>query len=558
MAIHVALHHETRYLYDRRVSLGPHIVRLRPAPHCRTPILAYSLKVLPKNHFINWQQDPQGNYLARLVFPEPTTELFVEVDLVAEMAVFNPFDFFLEPYAEQYPFSYDAQAARELRPFLETETPGPVLSAFLAKVPRGNARTMDFLVGLNQLVQREIGYVIRMQPGVQTCDETLTLRSGSCRDSAWLLVQIMRHLGLAARFVSGYLIQLVADVKPLEGPSGPTADFTDLHAWTEAYLPGAGWVGFDPTSGLLAGEGHIPLACTPDAGSAAPISGSLDPCNTEFRHEMTVQRIYESPRVTKPYTDNQWQAIDKLGHQVDADLRSGDVRLTMGGEPTFVSLDDADGAEWTTAALGPVKRQRAVELLGRLHQRFAPHGLLHFGQGKWYPGEPLPRWAFGCYWRKDGVPIWEDASLTAEDGEDYGYTGADARQFLEALTRRLQVDPAFTIAAYEDVFYYLWKERKLPVNVDPLDPKLADPIERGRLAHIFEQGLGQPIGYILPLRRIPTRSGTPRWTSQPWFLASKQMFLIPGDSSMGYRLPLESLPWTKPEDVVHTYEPGSF
>jgi uncharacterized protein (DUF2126 family) len=558
MAIHVALHHETLYRYDRRISLGPQIIRLRPAPHCRTPILSYSLKVLPKDHFINWQQDPQGNYLARLVFPEPTTELFVEVDLVAEMAVFNPFDFFLEPHAEQYPFVYEASAARELRPFRETEPAGPLLSAFLAKVPRGAARTMDFLVGLNQVVQKEIGYVIRMEPGVQTCEETLTLRSGSCRDSAWLLVQILRHLGIAARFVSGYLIQLVADVKPLEGPAGPSADFTDLHAWAEAYLPGAGWVGFDPTSGLLAGEGHIPLACTPDASSAAPISGLLEPCQTEFRHEMTVQRIYESPRVTKPYTDRQWQAIEKLGHQVDADLRAGDVRLTMGGEPTFVSLDDVDGAEWTTAALGPVKRQRAVELLGRLRQRFAPSGLLHFGQGKWYPGEPLPRWAFGCYWRKDGVPVWEDASLLAEDGKDYGYTAEHARQFLDALTRRLQVDAAFTIAAYEDVFYYLWKERKLPVNVDPLDPKLADPLERARLAHIFEKGLGQPSGYVLPLRRSPTRSGVPGWTSQPWFLASKQMFLIPGDSAMGYRLPLESLPWTKPEDVLYPYEPDPF
>jgi uncharacterized protein (DUF2126 family) len=558
MAIQVALHHQTVYRYDRRVSLGPQVIRLRPAPHCRTPILSYSLRVLPKNQFINWQQDPQGNYLARLVFPEPTTELSVEVDLVAEMAVYNPFDFFLEPHAEQYPFCYDASAARELRPFLETEVDSPRLSAFLAKVPREPQRTMDFLVALNQMVQSEIGYVIRMEPGVQTSEETLTLRTGSCRDSAWLLVQAMRRLGLAARFVSGYLIQLVADVKPLEGPSGPTADFTDLHAWAEAYLPGAGWVGFDPTSGLLAGEGHIPLACTPDASSAAPITGLLQPCNTEFRHEMTVQRICESPRVTKPYTQQQWQAIEKLGHQVDADLRSGDVRLTMGGEPTFVSLDDVDGPEWTTAALGPVKRQRAVELLGRLRQHFAPQGLLHFGQGKWYPGEPLPRWAFGCYWRKDKVPIWEDASLIAADGKNYGYTAEHARRFMDALTHRLQVDPAFIIAAYEDVFYYLWKERKLPVNVDPLDPKIEDPLERGRLAQVFEHGLGQPIGYVLPLRPITTRSGEPGWTSQPWFLASKQMFLVPGDSSMGYRLPLESLPWTKPEDVLYSYEPDPF
>ena len=420
MAIHVALNHKTHYRYDRRISLGPQIVRLRPVPHCRTPILSYSLKVRPKNHFLNWQQDPQSNYLARLVFPEPTTELFVEVDLVAEMAVFNPFDFFLEPHAEQYPFSYDDAAAHELRPYLALESAGPKLSAFLAGVPRGSARTIDFLVGVNQRVQNEIGYLIRMEPGVQTCEETLDLRTGSCRDSAWLVVQIMRHLGLAARFVSGYQIQLQADVKPLEGAAGPSADFTDLHAWAEGYLPGAGWIGFDPTSGLLAGEGHIPIACTPNASSAAPISGALDACETEFRHEMTVQRIYESPRVTKPYTDHQWREIETLGHMVDADLKSEDVRLTMGGEPTFVSIDDPDGDEWKTAALGPAKRERAVELFGRLRDHFAPGALMHFGQGKWYPGEPLPRWAFGCYWRKDGIPIWKDASLIGESGKDYG------------------------------------------------------------------------------------------------------------------------------------------
>src|SRR5271166_6231853 len=558
MPLSVALTHRTTYRYDRAVTLGPQTIRLRPAPHARTPILSYALQVAPQPHFINWQQDPQGNHLARVVFPERVTHFDVTVDLVADMATINPFDFFLEPEAENWPFGYDPLLEQELAPFRRLAPTGPLLHALVDQVPRGEQRTVDMLVALNRIVQSRVAYIVRMEPGVWTPEETLAAGKGSCRDSAWLLVQVLRRLGYAARFVSGYLIQLVGDVKPLEGPEGPTADFTDLHAWAEAYLPGAGWVGFDPTSGLLAGEGHIPLACTPDASSAAPISGLLDPCNTEFSHEMTVERIYESPRVTKPYTAHGWHAIEKLGHQVDADLRAGDVRLTMGGEPTFVSLDDADGAEWTTAALGPVKRQRAVELLGRLRQRFAPHGLLHFGQGKWYPDEPLPRWAFACHWRKDGVPIWEDASLIAEDGKDYGYTAEHARQFLEALTRRLQVDVAFTIAAYEDVFYYLWKERKLPINVDPLDPKLADPIERAHLARIFEQGLDRPIGYVLPLRRIPTRSGTPRWTSQPWFLASKQMFLIPGDSSMGYRLPLESLPWTKPEDVIYSYDPDPF
>jgi len=558
MAIHILLNHKTQYRYDRRINLGPQTIRLRPAPHCRTPILAYSLKVEPANHFINWQQDPQANYLARLVFPEPTTEFLVEVDLVAEMAIFNPFDFFLEPYAEQIPFTYDEAATRELRPFLETERPGPRLLTFLAGIPRESTRTIDFLVALNQRVQLEIGYVIRLEHGVQSCEQTLSLRTGSCRDSSWLLVQALRHLGLAARFVSGYLIQLAADVKPLEGPSGATADFTDLHAWAEVFLPGAGWVGLDPTSGLLAGEGHIPLACTPDASSAAPISGLLDPCQTDFRHEMTVQRIFESPRVTKPYTEEQWQGIEALGHQVDADLTAGDVRLTMGGEPTFVSLDDPDGPEWTSAALGPEKRRLSIDLLGKLRDRFAPGALLHFGQGKWYPGEPLPRWAFGCYWRKDGVPVWENPALIAQDAKDYGYTEADAKRFLDTLALRLEVDASFAIAAYEDVFYYMWQERRLPVNVDPLDPKLENPQERARLARVFEEGLDRVVGYVLPLRRIPTRSGKPRWTSQPWFLASSRMFLVPGDSPLGYRLPLDSLPWTKPEDVTYSYDPDPF
>ncbi len=552
MPIHIALNHKTQYRYDRKINLGPQVVRLRPAPHCRTPILSYSFKVEPKNHFINWQQDPQSNYLARLVFPEPTTELLIEVNLVAEMAVFNPFDFFLEPYAEEFPFTYDEAAARELRPFLETELlPGPALTAWLQQVSLKPLRTMDFLVALNQRLQGDIGYVIRMEPGIQPCEQTLTLRTGSCRDSAWLLVQICRHLGLAARFVSGYLIQLTPDLKPIEGPQGPATDFTDLHAWTEVYLPGAGWVGLDPTSGLLAGEGHIPLACTPDASSAAPVSGALDDCETTFIHEMSVTRIYESPRVTKPYSEDQWQAIDALGHRVDADLNTSDIRLTMGGEPTFVSLDDANGAEWNTAAFGPTKRKLAMDLFRKMRDRFAPGALLHCGQGKWYPGEPLPRWSLAAYWRKDGVPVWEDQSLLGDNQKTYNAN--DSRRFLEALTRRLQVSESSVMAAYEDTFYYLWKERKLPANVDPLDNKLQDPIERARVARIFEQELGKTIGYVLPLRK---RGGV--WTSQPWFTASERIFLIPGDSPMGYRLPLDSLPWTTPEDAEYTLDSDPF
>jgi transglutaminase-like putative cysteine protease len=389
MAIRVALYHETSYEYDRLISLGPQTIRLRPAPHTRTPIVAYSLRIEPEGHFLNWQQDPQANYLARVVFPEKVKRFRVVVDLVAEMTVINPFDFFIEDTAVDYPFTYDLVLARELIPYLETEHAGPRLGTLIEEVRVRSARTIDYIVELNRRVQEKIRYLIRLEPGIQTCEQTLELGSGSCRDSAWLLVQVFRHLGLAARFVSGYLIQLKADMPALDGPSGPEADFTDLHAWVEVYLPGAGWVGLDPTSGLLAGEGHIPLACAADPLSAAPITGSYswikepedehDTCAADFSYRMSVRRIHEDPRVTKPYSDDQWQAIDRLGHEIDERLLSGDVRLTMGGEPTFVSIDDMDGEEWNTAALGPTKRRLAADLLKRLRDRFSSGAVLHHG-----------------------------------------------------------------------------------------------------------------------------------------------------------------------------------
>jgi uncharacterized protein (DUF2126 family)/transglutaminase-like putative cysteine protease len=541
MAIRVAIKHKTVYTYDRPVSLSPHVFRLRPAVHSRTPIEAYSFHLKPKDHFINWQQDPFGNYQARLVFPEKTNEMSIEVEVIANMQVINPFDFFVEEYAEKYPFEYSHVLSKELSPYLEHKDDGNLLKQWVDKHIDKTKETpiVDFLVSVNQQLNKDIAYTVRMEPGVQTPDETLTRALGSCRDSGWLLVHILRHAGLAARFVSGYLVQLKADEKSLDGPYGPEEDFTDLHAWAEVYIPGAGWIGLDPTSGLFAGEGHIPLACTPDYASAAPVVGATDKCEVSFAFENKVTRIYEDPRVTKPFTEEQWAAINAIGYQVDKDLEAGDVRLTMGGEPTFVSIDDMESAQWNTAADGLEKRILSHDLIFRLREKFGPGGLIHYGQGKWYPGEPLPRWQYGLFWRKDRYPVWKDINLIAHEKLEKNFTYKDADVFSKELAKHLAVSPDNVSPAYEDVFYFLWTEGKNPVNIDPLKSNLNDPLERKTLSQLLNQGLGNPVGYVLPLQWNYWNN---KWLSCKWRFNREHLYLIPGNSPIGLRLPLDSLP----------------
>jgi uncharacterized protein (DUF2126 family)/transglutaminase-like putative cysteine protease len=544
-SIKAAISHLTHYRYDRPVRLGPQIVRLEPAPHSRTRILSHSLKVSPAGHFVNRQQDIYGNYLSRFVFPEPVTEFRIEVDLVADMTVYNPFDFFVEDGARQYPFLYAPEIIEDLAIYLRPEPAGPLLLSFLATIDRSECDTVDFVVACNARLQKEISYIIRLEPGVQTPEETLERKRGSCRDTSWLLVQILRHLGLAARFVSGYLIQLTPDIPSLDGPKGTDHDFTDLHAWCEVYLPGAGWIGLDPTSGLLTGESHIPLAATPHYRNAAPISGLADPAEVDFLFDMRVARIAEHPRITKPFSDEAWKALDRLGDEVDAVLEAEDVRLTMGGEPTFVAIDDFEAGEWNTDAVGPTKRHFADDLIRRLQARFAPGSLLHHGQGKWYPGESLPRWAFSLYWRRDGEPLWADPSLIARESKA-GAETKDAERLLARIAEHLGIAPDMVAEAYEDPADWILKESRLPENVDPSNPKLADAEERARMARVFERGLTAPAGFALPIQRWNARDGGHRWRSEKWHTRRGKLFLVPGDSPLGYRLPLGALPHIPP------------
>ncbi|WP_372755146.1 DUF2126 domain-containing protein [Mariniflexile sp.] len=538
MALKIVISHKTLYKYDRSVSLSPHIFRLRPAPHSRTPIEAYSIKIKPENQFFNWQQDPFGNYLARLIFPEKTKELSIEVEIIADLKTINPFDFFVEEYAEEYPFEYNETVKKELLPYLEITDKGKLLQDFLKTIDKTPRKTIYFLIDINRKIYELLKYNIRLDPGVQTCEETLKLKSGSCRDYAWLFVQTLRHLGFGARFVSGYLVQLKSDEKSLDGPSGPEEDFTDLHAWAEVYIPGAGWIGFDATSGLLAGEGHIPLACTPSFESAAPVSGMSDVCETEFFFENSVTRIFESPRVTKPYTDEQWDAINTLGYKVEKDLKKGDVRLTMGGEPTFISIDDMEGEEWNTEADGDHKRKLARNLAAKLYDEFSENGIVHQAQGKWYPGEPLPRWNIELCWRKDGKSMWRhrNKDLFSMFSTDNSELPKDAdKLFLETLTTFLGITDQTIKPTYEDSFYFLWEESKMPIDIDPTEED-GNMLVKDKLKEILKSGTSKPVGYVLPLNNYKNK-----WFTSNWTFRRNHIFLLPGNSPIGLRLPLDSL-----------------
>lgn len=529
MSTRIALTQHYAYRFDRSVRLSTHWLRLRPAPHTPCAISAYSLRVDADPNWLNWLRDPFENHLARLDLPEPVSSLGISMELIAELEPINPFDFLVEPFASRYPFDYPQQLHKELAPYLRIGQTGPRMRAWLDQLDCGPGYILERLEAINAKVAGTVAIAGACTPGPVNLEAVLEQGDGSVWELAWLLTLALRDLGLAARFTHGYRILL----DPAE-----TTDTASSHAWSEVFLPGAGWVGLDPASGLFTNEGYIPLATAPEPLRAVPIVGYRESCEETRSEEIHLRRLLPQAQPW-PFSESQWADIVGLGHHVDSALDGQHIALSVAGGLSFVSRDEAEATEWTLTALGSDKRRVADELLRRLWHRLAPGGLLHVGQGEIFGGESLPRWNLNCFFRTDGLPVWRHrALLEMTEPMVKAMHSDDAKRLAEALTRALGLDESFIIPAFEDQLHELWTNRVL-VDYMPSPEELLDPEQRRLLALHLSSSRAEAAGYVLPLRWDPTQA---RWRSGPWTFRRDRLYLTPGTSPIGYRLPLDGFP----------------
>lgn len=275
--------HHTQYNFSKPVQASPHIIRLNPTLNYKNKILEHSLQVFPEVFHQNNHLDVYGNPISRLVFLSKIEFLTVEVKMKVEVQDINPFDFFLSLAIENYPFKYPNSVQSYLQSYLEVVDDEVIEHWLKSKNPPKQHKTLDYVTSLNKLVHQHLNYTVRLEPGVYSPKETIEKGGGSCRDYSWLLVNMYRMHGIAARFVSGYLIDLNFEVD--------NKDQLSLHAWVEVYLPGAGWLGLDPTSGLLVTAYYIPLCAVPHYKDAAAISGNTEVCEVSMSYLSSVSRL---------------------------------------------------------------------------------------------------------------------------------------------------------------------------------------------------------------------------------------------------------------------------
>ena len=526
MTLRLALTHRIESRFDQPVLPSTHWLRLRPAPHTRARVEAYSLRVEPGAHFINWLRDPYENHLARLDLPQPTSHLTLTVEVILELAVSDPFDFLVESFASSAPFEYPEQLRKELTPYLAPGASGPRFAAWLAQLDRRPRYVIEFLDTINRAVQERIAVEATVRAGAIDVEALLASSRGAPWELAWLLTLSLRGVGLAARFVSGYRI--------IAGPATAAAAAASLHAWSEVFLPGAGWVGLDPATALFTNEHYVPLAGVPDPLGALPWVGDRE-ARTEWQQEAVTARVLAPAAAPWPYADSVWSDLTALGRKIEQALRASDVALTVARSLSFVSVTDPAAPEWNTVALGPGKRHVAQALLAALRARAAPGGMLHVGQGEWYGGESLPRWRLSCCFRADGAPVWRDPARLAMPLADASAAPPDARALAEQLARALGLPASALLPAYEDGLHQAWRNGRVPV---PAAEDLRDPLRRRALAERLSAVAGEPAGYVLPLRWDEVSAC---WRSGTWVLRRARLYLAPGDSPLGYRLPLDSL-----------------
>ncbi len=524
MGLKVALHHRTHYQYQRPILIGPQTIQLRPALHCRTPILKYELSLTPAG-LIKWRLDPHQNQQAYALFSDPSPELNVEVDLVADLEPINPFDFLLDPGFENFPFHYPEALRNDLTPWLAVSAQQARLLALLGPLASTSSPTVDYVLAVNRRVTGVINYQLRYELGTQTPEQTLSLKSGSCRDMAWLLVQAFRVMGIAARFVSGYLIQLAPDLRNIAEPNLLTEDHVELHAWAEVFLPGAGWVGLDPTSGQMTAEGHIPLVCTPTPEEAAPIEGTVEPVKTEFSYSFRLQRLNEPRRVTKPLTDSEWERVRAVAHVIDAEIEAGDARLTMGGEPTFVGIDKPESPEWNLDAHGPAKRSRGMALVQACSSAWAAARCSTTAWASGTPASPCPA----------GFSAVTGVSTACPSGRTALSSPTMKSNMATASPRQSDSSPRSPVASAIET------KSILPA----FEPEESSPKAT------------TPAGFVLPIRRRQP-NGNLVWSSQLWFPRPERLILTSGDSPIGFRIPVEAVPWVAPDELTYEMDAGPF
>ncbi|NND97469.1 MAG: IMP dehydrogenase [Pirellulaceae bacterium] len=546
MSTRVALNHHLRFVFHRPVDLTTLWLRLRPAPHTKADIEAYSIKVHAKSNWLNWVRDPFENHLGRLDLPEPVARVGFDVDIIANLAATNPFDFLVEPFANDFPFEYPDQLRKELSPYLHLEDGDPHFAHWLDQLDYSPCYLVEFLTRLNDQVHETLTANSPTEPKRIDLGAVVKQGGGSPWELAWALTQSLRFAGLAARFTSGYLISLDS------GREGN--DLASMHAWSEVFVPGAGWVGLDPSSGVLASEHHIPLASAPDPSRTVPLVGVLEQAVESRQNEVRVRRLKPTPPC-KPLSETQWRDIAATGHYVDHVLKTEQIGLCSRGEVNFVSAVNDHLDEWTHSALGDDKRHTAQSLLNRLRTLWAPGGAIHLSQGEHFQGEPTARWKLMCTFRADGRPLWKNPALLATcQTSNRPARNGDAEKLAQALATELGLSTDFVIPAYEDTLYKSWTNAPHLASL-PRSEELQDPQQRQQLADRLSAPLGDPTGFALPLSWDPLRQ---RWASGRWQLRRSRLYLLPGDFPVGFRLPLDSLSKQATERGDIEFEPSPF